>query len=133
MRAMLYLLLLVCGLLSGCETAPVKQMTTDIKSVFETPKGDPELAAGIRSYEEGNYDVAQQQLQSALKSGLNSFGEIKAHKYLAFINCAAGRESRCREEFRKVLWLDPDFTLAPAEAGHPLWGPVFRSVKAEQR
>ncbi len=133
MRGMLYLLLLLCGLLAGCESGPVKQMTTDIKSVFETPKGDPELAAGIRSYEEGHYETAQRELQSALKAGLNSFGAIKAHKYLAFINCASGRETRCREEFRKVLWLDPDFTLAPAEAGHPTWGPVFRSVKAEQR
>lgn len=132
MRTM-YFLLALCALLAGCETAPVKQMSTDIKSIFETPKGDSQLAAGIRSYEEGNYDLAQRQLQGALKAGLNSFGEIKAHKYLAFINCASGRESRCREEFRKVLWLDPNFTLAPAEAGHPIWGPVFRSVKAEQR
>jgi len=129
----MYFLLALCALLSGCETAPVKQMSTDIKSIFETPKGDSQLAAGIRSYEEGNYDLAQRQLQGALKAGLNSFGEIKAHKYLAFINCASGRESRCREEFRKVLWLDPNFTLAPAEAGHPIWGPVFGSVKAEQR
>ncbi|MGW8183809.1 MAG: TssQ family T6SS-associated lipoprotein [Burkholderiales bacterium] len=132
MRTM-YFLLALCALLAGCESAPIKQMSTDIASIFETPKGDPQLAAGIRSYEEGNYDLAQRQLQGALKAGLNSFGEIKAHKYLAFINCASGRESRCREEFRKVLWLDPNFTLAPAEAGHPTWGPVFRSVKAEQR
>ncbi len=77
--------------------------------------------------------MAQRQLQSALKSGLNSFGQIKAHKYLAFIHCASGRESRCREEFRKLLVLSPDHELAPAEAGHPTWGPVFRSVKAKQR
>jgi len=132
MRAMLFLLAL-CGLLAGCETAPVKQMTQDITSIWETPKGDPELTAGIRSYEEGNYNVAQRQLQSALKAGLNSFGQIKAHKYLAFIHCASGQESRCREEFRQVLYLSPNFELEPAEAGHPTWGPVFRSVKAQQR
>jgi Tfp pilus assembly protein PilF len=129
---MLFLLAL-CGLLAGCETAPVKQMTQDIKSIWETPKGEPELTAGIRSYEEGDYNAAQRRLQSALQAGLNSFGQIKAHKYLAFIHCASGRESRCRAEFREVLALDPDFNLAPAEAGHPTWGPVFRSVKAEQR
>jgi len=131
MRAMLFLLAL-CGLLAGCETEPMKQMTQDIKSIFETPKGEPELTAGIRSYEDGNYNVALRQLQSALNDGLNTFGQIKAHKYLAFIHCASGREARCREEFRKVLTLDPDFNLEPAEAGHPTWGPVFRSVKAEQ-
>ncbi len=131
MRAMPFLLAL-CGLLAGCESAPMQQMTQDITSVFETPKGEPALAAGIRAYEEGDYNAASRQLQSALQAGLNSFGKIKAHKYLAFIHCASGRESRCREEFRKVLWLSPDFELAPAEAGHPTWGPVFRSVKAEQ-
>lgn len=132
MRRMLFLIA-SCALLAGCETEPVKQMTQDIKSIWETPKGDAELAAGVRSYQDGNYNVAQQQLQSALKAGLNSFGQIEAHKYLAFIHCASGRESRCREEFRKVLFVSPDFELAPAEAGHPTWGPVFRSVKAEQR
>lgn len=132
MRAMLFLLAL-CAILAGCESEPIRQMSGDIKSLFETPKGDEELAAGIRSYEDGNYTVATRQLQSALKMGLNSFGQIKAHKYLAFINCASGRVARCREEFQKVLYLAPDFELSPAEAGHPTWGPVFRSVKAAQK
>ena len=131
MRVVLFLIAL-CALLAGCETTPVQQMTQDIKSIWETPKGDADLEAGIRSYQDGNYNTAQRQLQSALNAGLNSFGQIKAHKYLAFISCASGRESRCREEFRKVLALSPDFELSPAEAGHPTWGPVFRSVKAEQ-
>ena len=128
-----FLLLTVCALLAGCETEPMRQMSGDIKSLWETPKGESDLAAGIRSYEDGNYNVATRQLQSALKAGLNSFGQIKAHKYLAFINCASGRESRCREEFQKVLHIAPDFELEPAEAGHPTWGPVFRSVKAAQK
>ena len=38
-----------------------------------------------------------------------------------------------REEFQKILDIAPDFELTPAEAGHPTWGPVFRSVKAQQR
>ncbi len=128
MRQMLFLLAL-CALLAGCDTTAVK----DIKSIWETPKGEPELTAGIRSYQDGNYNVALRQLQSALKAGLNSFGQAKAHKYLAFIHCSSGRESRCRDEFRELLALEPDFNLAPAEAGHPTWGPIFRSLKAEQR
>ena len=132
MRAML-LLLAFCALLAGCESEPIRQLSEDFKSLFEAPKGDAELNAGVRSYEDGNYNVATRQLQSALKAGLNSFGQIKAHKYLAFINCASGRESRCREEFRKILHIAPDFELEPAEAGHPTWGPVFKSVKAAQQ
>ena len=132
MRVMLFLLAF-CALLAGCESEPVKQLSDDFKSLFESPKGEAELNAGVRSYEDGNYNVATRQLQSALKSGLNSFGQIKAHKYLAFINCASGREARCREEFRKILHIAPDFELEPAEAGHPTWGPVFKSVKAAQQ
>ena len=40
------------------------------------------------------------------------------------------RSGPCREEFRKALAIDPGMELAPAEAGHPIWGPIFRSVKA---
>ena len=55
---------------------------------------------------------------------------MNAHKHLAFINCVSGRTSACREEFRKALAIEPGLDLPPAEAGHPTWGPVFRSVKA---
>jgi hypothetical protein len=127
------LLLASCALLTGCESAPVQQITQDFKSIFESPKGEADLETGIRSYEDGNYGVAMRQLQGALTAGLNSFGQIKAHKYLAFIHCASGREMRCREEFQKILDIAPDFELTPAEAGHPTWGPVFRSVKAQQQ
>jgi hypothetical protein len=54
-----------------------------------------------------------------------------AHKYLAFMACVANRRAACRNEFRSAFAADPRFDLAPAEAGHPTWGPVFRSVKAE--
>ena len=127
------LLLALGALLAGCESEPIRQISQDFRSIFETPKGEAELAAGIRSYEDGNYNVATRQLGSALKAGLNSFGQIKAHKYLAFIYCASGRESRCRDEFQQILNIAPDFELEPAEAGHPTWGPVFRSVKAQQK
>jgi hypothetical protein len=39
---------------------------------------------------------------------------------------------QCRDEFRKVLEIDPSFDLRDDEAGHPTWGPVFRSVKARK-
>ena len=95
-------------------------------------KGEPELEQAIRSYEEGAYRNAARQFQVALDLGLRTkIDQAKAHKYLAFINCVSGREKACRDEFRKALDADPGFELAPAEIGHPIWGPVFRSVKAE--
>lgn len=95
-------------------------------------KGEQELERATRSYEEGAYRNAARQFQAALDLGLRTkFDQAAAHKYLAFINCVSGREKLCRDEFRKALEVDPGFELAPAEIGHPIWGPVFRSVKAE--
>jgi Tfp pilus assembly protein PilF len=91
-----------------------------------------ELEAGIKSYEEGDYKSADKQLQSALDMGLAGPLEVaRAHKYRAFMVCVSGREKVCRDEVRKALEVDPSFALAPAEAGHPVWSQVVRSVKAE--
>ena len=55
-----------------------------------------------------------QDLQMALDAGLTLKGDqLKAHKYLAFIHCASSREKRCREEFVKVLEINPKFELDP--------------------
>lgn len=90
------------------------------------------LDAGVKSYEDGDYKPAASSLQSALDQGLTSKSDqAEAHKYLAFIHCVSRREKQCREEFRKSLEADAKFDLTPAEAGHPTWGPVFRSVKAD--
>lgn len=116
------LLLMLVGLVVGCASSPMK--------VFEkTPDGQQSLSAGIDAYHEGSYADATKRLQNALDQGLNSGDQAKAHKYLAFIHCVNGRERQCREEFRKALEINPNMELDPAEAGHPLWGPVFRSVK----
>ncbi len=93
---------------------------------------EQELEKGIRSYEDGTYRVAVRQLQAALDFGLAARSDqATAHKYLAFIHCVSGREKACRDEFRMALATEPAFDLQPAEAGHPMWGPVFRSAKAD--
>jgi hypothetical protein len=96
-------------------------------------KSEQELEKGIRSYEDGEYKTSAKQLQAALDLGLDAKrDQAKAHKYLAFINCVTGREKKCRSEFNRALDADPKFELEPAEAGHPIWGRVLRSVKAER-
>lgn len=130
--------LIVVGALSlvlaGCESAPVKGIQESIGGLFQGGgKGDQELANGIRQYEDGNYNEAARLLQSSLDQGMFSIsGQVKTHKYLAFIHCISGREAQCRNEFRAALKVDPTFDLAPNEAGHPTWGPVFRSVKGRR-
>jgi Tfp pilus assembly protein PilF len=113
--------------LTACSSQPVQQ----IKSIFQS-KGEPELAAGIRSYEDGRYAQATTSFQSAIAAGLKDSDQVVANKYLAFISCVSGRERQCRAYFRRALELNPSFELEPAEAGHPTWGPVFKSVKARR-
>lgn len=96
------------------------------------PTAASELAAGIKSYDDGDYKMAEQKLQSALDMGLATPEErARAHKYRAFMVCVTGREKACRDEFRLALTADPAFALAPAEATHPVWPKVVASVKAE--
>ncbi|MGH8689191.1 MAG: TssQ family T6SS-associated lipoprotein [Burkholderiales bacterium] len=116
--------------LAGCQSEPMRNLSADFKSLFGSAKGEPALATGLRLYEDGNYGESARYLQSALYQGLGNADRVKAHKYLAFIHCVSERIDACRDEFRKALDIDPRMELPPAEAGHPIWGPVFRSVKA---
>jgi tetratricopeptide (TPR) repeat protein len=134
-------------LLAGCSTEPMRDLQRSVEDFFRkdepapsavgkeaapAPRNDGEalLRAGISHYENGRYDESARSLRIALKRGLPKPDQVAAHKYLAFIQCAAGREAQCRDEFQRALRIDPNFELTAAEAGHPVWGPVFRSVKA---
>jgi Tfp pilus assembly protein PilF len=117
----------LAGLLAaGCASGPFASFSL-IRSA-----GMPYLEEGIRQYEEGNYRVASRRLQFALEEGLPRAERVSAHKYLAFIACVSGQQLTCREEFAIALELDPAFELEPAEAGHPIWGPVYKSVKTSR-
>jgi Tfp pilus assembly protein PilF len=117
------------AVLAGCSWGPIRELRESFAHAFHR-EGEPALVSGIRKYDDGNYVEASKDLESALKLGLSDSDSVRAHKYLAFISCASGRADRCRHEFRLALDIDPQMQLSPAEAGHPIWGPVFRSVKA---
>jgi Tfp pilus assembly protein PilF len=120
----LLIVLLCVAALAGCQT----------KAVQEFPltkfKAENMLDQGIRQYEDGNYKLAARTIQGALDAGLTTRSQGRAHKYLAFMHCIGGQQSQCREEFRKALEVDPRLVLKPEEEGHPIWAPVFQSVKA---
>jgi Tfp pilus assembly protein PilF len=88
------------------------------------------LDLGLKQYDDGLYKRAASTLQQALEQNLSPANRVVAHKHLAFIYCTSNRLTLCRSEFAKAIEVDPRFDLAPAEAGHPQWGPVFRSVRA---
>jgi Tfp pilus assembly protein PilF len=114
--------------LCGCATEAGRA----VQDFFHPSKGHPTLAAALKQYEDGDYADSAKNLQWAIDQGLAPGERVDAHKHLAFINCASNRERQCRDEFRKALAVDPTMELAPAEAGHPIWGPIFRSLKASR-
>lgn len=116
---------LAMALLTGCQSPVVR----DNSLLYRT--GEVLLGEGIRQFEDANYRAASGAIQRALQSGLTRTSEVTAHKYLAFIYCINGRKAQCRDEFLATVKLDPKFDLKPEEAGHPMWGPVFREVKTD--
>ena len=95
-------------------------------------RAQQQLADGVKQYDAGDYDNAVKNLTSSLEHGLLSKAEqARARKYLAFSHCVSGREILCRDEFRKAFEIQTDFSLSPAEDGHPIWGPVYRGVRTQ--
>jgi Tfp pilus assembly protein PilF len=117
-------MLAVAVLLAACQSKIVQEFP------LTKFKAENMLDQGIRAYDDGDYKVATRNIQGALDAGLTTHSQARAHKYLAFIQCSSGQQVPCREEFRKALEIEPDMELKTSEAGNPIWGPVFRSVKA---
>ena len=91
-----------------------------------------QLAQGVKQFDAGDFDNAAKNLQGSLDHGLLPKQEQStARKYLAFIYCVGNREQACRDEFRKAFEINPEFALTPAEDGHPIWGPIYRSVRTQ--
>ena len=133
---MRYLALALALLAAACAQAPTQappapaapQITEDTLRTRATEQ----LAQGQRQYEAGEFDAAFKSLSAALDHGmLSKTDQARARKYLAFIHCLAGREVLCRDEFRKAFEIQTDFSLSPAEDGHPIWGPVYRNVRTQ--
>ncbi len=124
--ARMILLAAVISALAGCATQPMR----DLRAMFKPSKGYHALQLGMQQFEDGGYDDAARHLQLAIDMGLSPVERAEAHKYLAFIHCASGREATCRDEFRRAIANDPQFSLDAAERGHPVWGPVYASVRA---
>jgi Tfp pilus assembly protein PilF len=116
--------------LAGCATppAPPPAPSGGLAELMERP-AERLLFEGIRAYDDGQYAQAEAALRRALASGLRSGrDQASAHKLLAFITCTSERPAECEEAFRAARAADPAFVLSRSEAGHPLWGPVYRKT-----
>ncbi|MGE5095611.1 MAG: TssQ family T6SS-associated lipoprotein [Betaproteobacteria bacterium] len=135
---------LLCALLlaAGCaqlqqllqkkEEAPARPAVPQISEDELRQRAQQQLADGMKQYDAGDYDAAIRSLGASLDHGLLSKAEqSRARKYLAFSYCVTNHETQCRNEFRKAFEINSDFALTPAEDGHPIWGPVYRSVRTQ--
>lgn len=129
---------LLAALLAGCESLqppapPPAPLGPSLTQLWQRPP-ERALLNGLRFYEDGVFDRAEASFRSALLQGLRDQRDAgAAHKYLAFIACAFNRIAECEQRFRNALAADRELVLTDAEIGHPIWGPVYRKVTAEQR
>jgi hypothetical protein len=87
------------------------------------------LLAGLKAYDDAQYESADRLFREALAAGLASPRDrAEAHKRLAFLHCASGRLADCEAEFKLARAADRGFALDKSEAGHPVWGPVYKKL-----
>jgi len=121
-------------LVAACATTPPPPppATVSIARLYEQPAERAFLDA-MRLYEDGQHERAETMFRRALSDGLADRHDVAmANKHLAFIACAYNRPVECETAFRAAFAADPQFRLTDAEVGHPVWGPVYRRVAAEQ-
>jgi hypothetical protein len=124
------LVLAVALLAAGCATPPPAPAPkpTGLAEVMERP-AEKALLDGIRAYDDAQYAQAEKALRLALAEGLQSTRDrATAHKLLAFITCTTDRLADCQTQFLEARAADASFALSRSEAGHPVWGPVYKSL-----
>lgn len=142
MKRSLLLVLAAAALLSACadlqklipgsEPPKPAPVTPQITESTLRQRATEQLALGLRQYDTGDSEGALKNLNASLEHGmLNKVDQSIARKYLAMIHCVSNREAQCRDEFRKAFEINSEFALTTAEDGHPIWGPVYRSVRAQ--
>jgi Tfp pilus assembly protein PilF len=110
--------------LGACETmAP--QQPVGLTDLTERP-AERALMGALRAYDDADYPAVERQSNEAMKLGLRSNRDVAtAHKLRAFVYCTSNRLAACEAEFRGARAASPAFVLSHAEAGHPVWGPVY--------
>ena len=97
-------------------------------------KAEQLLADGMVKYDSAEYAAALKLYEAALKEGLKAKeDQVRAMKFSAFSLCLENKYRECRAEFVKIYQVEPNFDLAPAEAGHPSWTRTFAGAKAQAK
>jgi hypothetical protein len=114
--------------LAACGAVPKAAPATGLLDLLDQP-AERALSDGIRAYDDALYTRSEAALRRALAIGLaSSRDRANAYKLLGFITCASERINECEAALLAARAADPAFVLSRAEAGHPVWGPVYRRV-----
>ena len=98
----------------------IRRLTIDLDTYELFQRGSELLAAGHAH----QAVIALERARDAAP-GHGSVREALGRAYYG-----AGRTSAAEAEFSEALEIDPSMELRPEESGHPIWGPVFKRVKA---
>ena len=115
---------LLALVLAGCAAPPPAPIgVTEVSQ----RAGERALLEALRAWDDADYPTLEARARAALAAGLQSPRDrAVAHKLLAFVACTSERLDACEAEFRTARREDPGFALDKAEAGHPIWGPVYQ-------
>jgi hypothetical protein len=113
----------------GCRVAPSGDGPVADRGV-EASEGRRWLERGVAQFEQGRFADAIRTLQESPEIAADG-PQVRAQalKYVAFAQCVSDRRAACRRTFEALLALDPSFTLAPAESGHPMWEPELARAR----
>lgn len=120
----------------AAKAAPEQNPQAETKAAAAAPviKAEQWLAEGVALYDKGDFKGAIRKLQLAKDAPAEVATTVQdSLKYLAFSYCVTEQKTLCKAQFENLLKIAPDFQLSRAEAGHPLWGPVFKEVKSGSR
>jgi Tfp pilus assembly protein PilF len=115
--------------LAGCALPQGSPRPVGVADLAERP-AERALLGAMRAYDDADYSTVERQADEALRLGLQSPRDLAlAHKLRAFVYCTSNRLAACEAEFRSARKSDPGFALTKAEAGHPVWGPVYQKSR----
>jgi len=90
--------------------------------------GDDLFSQGMKAYENGEYQLSIDKLSKAAPLLKGNRERIEAFKTIAFAYMAFPKKEEAREQFCKILKLDPTFTLDPVMTSPKILA-VFREAK----
>lgn len=123
-------LLLSLMVLAGCATnanSPGASLPAQ-----DSPQAQQALQQLRDDYNQGRYGavIRSVALDGRLHDEASLATRTEAYKLQAFSYCVQDYKQLCEESFTRILQLQADYDLSPAEKGHPQWGPVFTSVQS---